>query len=181
MNRLICLILTALVTGCAGMQDAMTPSASVIRDDFDGKMIVRQAPVSAASSLGEPFHTLGFEWTEKYPNTIFITTGFAFGLRSIQDVAFNADGRIVDKIKQASVLTEFDRFGTATSSSRRFEMSLEDFRIIANAQEVKMRMGSINDYTVSSFGPATGVGAAVNTKFRPFLDQIEAIRSGKKP
>jgi len=181
MNRLICLILTTLLTGCASMQDAMTPSAAVIKDDFDGKIIVRQAPVGAASSLGETFHSLGFEWTEKFPNTVFLTAGFALGVRSIQDVAFNADGRIVDKIKQASVLTDFERAGSATSSYRRFEMSLEDFRIIANAKEVKMRVGGINDYTVSSFGPATGAGAAVTLKFRPFLEQIEAVRSGKNP
>jgi hypothetical protein len=176
MNRLICLILTALVTGCAGMQDAMTPSASVIRDDFDGKIIVRQSPVSAASSLAEPFHTLGFEWSQKFPDLVFITVGQAFQARPITSVAFNADGIVLDRIKPASVLTEYQD----KASSRRFEMALLDFTSIAAAKVVKMRVESLNDYTVSSFGLGTGDGAAVNSKFRPFLEQVAAIRSGRK-
>ncbi|HEX9685471.1 MAG TPA: hypothetical protein VGA25_06440 [Burkholderiales bacterium] len=177
-SSLICI--ATFLAGCAATMDAMTPSTSVIKDEFDGKMIVRQPPVNAASSMSEAFHTLGFEWTEKFPDSIFITVGFATDYRNIQDVAFNVDGKIIDKIKTASALTDHQYTGTFRSSYRRFEMGFDDFQMVANGKDVKMRVGGINEYTVSSFGPSAGHGVAiVNTKFVPFLDQVRPLR--RKP
>jgi len=167
------LALVVVLAGCASTMDAMTPSASVIKDDFDGTIIVRQPLVNAASSLSEPFHTLGFEWYQRTPDAVFVTAGFATGVRSIQAVAFNADGKVIQGLKPASVLTDFDRAGGLASSSRRFEMRLDDFVVIATADVVKMRVEGINDYTVSSFGPGAGI-AVVNMKFAPFLEQVRA-------
>lgn len=165
----------ALFVGCAGMVDTMTPSAQTIVDDFDGRGIVRQSPISAASSLGEAFHTLGFEWMERYPNSIFITAGVAMQTRVITGVAFNADGRIFDNLKPASALTDHEH----RASYRRFELPFDDFLVIATANVVKMRLNGINAYTVSSFGPGVG-SAAVNAKVGPFLEAVRTARLKSK-
>lgn len=180
MRLLAPLLVLALLAGCAATMDAMTPSTSVIKDDFDGKMIVRQSSVNAASGMGEAFHTLGFEWSEKFPDSIFITVGFVTGYRNIKDVAFNVDGRIIDRIKLASTLTEHEPGVSFRSSYRRFEMNIDDFIAVASGRNVKIRVVGINDYTVSSFGPDAGNGmAVVNAKFGPFLDEVRAFRKSR--
>lgn len=175
MNRLICVTLIAVMAGCVGIHDAMTPSVAVIKDDFDGKIIIRQPPVNAATLSSRNVHTLGFEWIQTFPDSVFITVGIAFQTRAITNVAFNADGVIIDRITPASVGTEFER----SASYRRFEMPLLDFVTIAAAKIVRMRVGGLNDHSVSTFGPDAGE-TTVSLKFRPFLEQVEAVRSGKK-
>jgi hypothetical protein len=177
----ICIIAAGLVllAGCASTMDAMTPSVTVIKDDFDGKLIIRQAPVNAASSVAEPLHTLGFEWNEKFPDTVFVTAGIA-GTKAITGVAFNADGKVITSLKAASDLTDFARGGALVASYRRFEMPLRDFLLVARARVVKMRLDGINDYTVSSFGPDAGT-AVVNVKIGPFLDQVLSVKPGPSP
>ena len=160
-----------LVTGCATMNSALTPSLSVIKDDFDGSTIVRQSPVSSSSGLREGWHVLGFEWSQKTPDTIFITVG-TNGIVNITDVAFNADGQVITNIKPASTITEYGQWST-----RRFSMSWEDFMKLVNAKSVKMKVARINDYTVSSFGPGHS-GAIVNTKLPPFVEMVRELRSG---
>ena len=169
--------ITALLAGCASIGDAITPDASVLLDPFDGKTIIRQPLVNAASAMGEPRHVLGFEWNQKFPEVIFITAGTAIGAKSIQSLAFNADGRVFENLKPASLLTDIRYDG----SERRFEMALADFQVIARANSVKMRLGGINDYAVSSFGPGAGNGLAmVNLKFAPFLEKVRLARAGLK-
>lgn len=160
------IIAGAALAGCAAMNDAMTPSVDTVKDDFDGKVIVRQSPVSAASSMSEAFHVLGFEWYEKYPDLIFITVGSAFRNQAIVNVAFNADNSVLERFKTASSFTEF----RDSASYRRFEISWTDFVRIAGAAVVKMKVEGINNYTVSSFG--VGSRALVNSKFQPFLQQV---------
>jgi hypothetical protein len=161
----------SLVAGCATMNDALMPSLSVIKDDFNGSTIVRQYPVSSSSSLSEGWHTLGFEWIQKTPDTIFITAG-TNGIVNITDVAFNADGQVISSIKPASTITEYGQWST-----RRFAMSWEDFLKVANAKSVKMKVVRINDYTVSSFG-FDHSEAIVNTKIPPFVEKVRELRSG---
>lgn len=161
--------IVALLSGCAGMNDALTPSARVSKDDFDGTLIVHQPEVSAASSFGEPRHTLGFEWMQRTPGTVYVTVG-TLGIRSVRALSFNADGRVIENLAQASRTTEFDKH----FSSRRFAMKLDDFVAVAKARSVKMRVGGINDYSVSSFGTETE--AIVQTKFAPFLAEVERLR-----
>lgn len=170
MKNILILLAVLLVAGCATMNDAMTPSLSVIKDDFDGSLVLRQSPVSSSSSLGEGWHTLGFEWNQKNPDTIFVTVG-TNGIVNINGVAFNADGQIITNIKLASKITEYGQWST-----RRFSMSWEDFLKIANAKSVKMKVVKINDYTVSSFGPEHS-GAIVNTKISPFVTKVRELRS----
>jgi hypothetical protein len=170
MHRVPAIALLAVLAGCVGMNDAMTPSAKTSVDEFDGATIVRQAPVSAATGLSEDRHLLGFEWNQKFPDTVFITCGSAFGIRAIEGVSFNADGKVFEHLKPASTLTEFRNNG----SLRRFQISLADFRTIAGASVVKMRLEGVDAYTVSTFGPGAGSGMAfINTKFAPFLDQVQ--------
>jgi hypothetical protein len=162
----------SLLTGCAATNDALTPSLAQIKDDFDGSLIVRQVPVSAASSLGEAWHTLGFEWTQKTPDTVYLTAG-AHGIVNVEKLAFNADGRIIDNIRTASATTEYGQWST-----RRFAMSWDDFVTVANARSVKMRVSMINEYTVSSFGPAHP--ATVDSKISPFVARVQELRAAKK-
>lgn len=172
MRNAVLVLAVLLITGCATMNDAMTPSLSIIKDDFDGSLIVRQSPVSASSGFGEGWHTLGFEWNQKDPDTIFITVG-ANGIVNITDVAFNADGQVISNIKPASAITEYGQWST-----RRFSMPWEDFLKIADAKSVKMKVVRINDYTVSSFGPDHS-GAIVNTKIPPFVEKVRELRSAR--
>lgn len=162
----------SLLIGCAATNDALTPSLAVIKDDFDGKLIVRQEPVSSASSISEAWHTLGFDWTEKTPDTVYLTAG-AKGIVNIEGLAFNADGRVYDNIKTASATTEYGQWST-----RRFAISWNDFLAIANAKSVKMRISKINDYTVSSFGPAHP--ATVDSKIPPFVARVQELRARQK-
>jgi len=66
--------------------------------------------------------------------------------------------------------------GDKTTSTRRFAMPLDDFKAIATAKDVRMRVESIDTYNVSKFGSAYS-NAIVNTKFAPFLEKIEAAKS----
>jgi hypothetical protein len=169
--RLIALLSCALVTaGCASVRDSLTPSASVMKDDFDGATIVRQSPVSASGNISEGWHTLGFEWNQKTPDTVYIVAG-TNGRVNVTEVAFNADGKVISQIQPASALTEYGSWST-----RRFAMSWQDFLAIANAKSVKMRLVRINDYTVSSFGPDYP-NALVNAKIPPFVTKVQELRS----
>ncbi len=169
MKIIIYLIVAMVFFGCASINDSLTPSMSVVKDDFDGSIIVRQSPVSATSSMSEGWHTLGFEWNQKTSDIIYITAG-TNGTVNITDVEFNADGNIISNIKTASTLTEYGKWST-----RRFSMPWDDFLKITNAKSVKMKVVQINNYTVSSFGPANS-GAIVNKKISPFLKKVQELR-----
>lgn len=162
-----------VIAGCASVNDSLTPSVSVMKDDFDGATIVRQPPVSSSGSLSEGWHTLGFEWNQKTPDTVYITAG-TNGVVNITEVAFNADGKVISHIQPASALTEYGSWST-----RRFAMSWQDFLIIAKAKSVKMRLVRINDYTVSSFGPDYP-NALVNAKIPPFVAKVQELRSARQ-
>lgn len=172
------LLLLLLLAGCADMNDAMTPSLRMEKDNFDGATIVRQPSVGASSTLGEPRHTLAFDWNQRTPNTVYVTAG-VLGIRSIAALAFNADGRVIQNLKEASAVTDRISYGQAGSwSERRFAMTWEEFQAVVNARSVKMRVSGVNDYAVSSFGPDHD-GAIVNTKLKPFAERVRELRGGK--
>lgn len=171
MKHMTYLLMLLLFTGCASLNDSLTPSMSVMKDDFDGSIVVRQSPVSSSSGMSEGWHTLGFEWNQKSPDIIFITAG-TNGTVNITDVEFNADGKIISDIKMASIITEYGKWST-----RRFSMPWSDFLKIANAKSVKMKVVKLNSYTVSSFGSANS-GAVVNTKIPPFVEKVRELRTG---
>lgn len=175
MRRLVLgLCLGVLAAGCASMGDALTPSARVLVDPFDGATLVRQAPVNAASSLAEGFQTLGFEWSSRRQDEVTLVAG-VIGTKSVQTLAFNIDGEIVELPPPISQTTEFD----AGWSYRRFAMPWPTFERLAAAADVKMRVGLMNDYGVSSFGKAHET-ALVNSKLPPFVDTVRRLRAGEK-
>ena len=146
----------------------MTPASKVSTDDFDGSKIVSQAPVSSSSSLTEDWHTLGFDYTSKTPDKVYVTAGVS-GTDNIFGLDFNIGGRII-QAQQASLTTDYDSWST-----RRFCVSYKDFIAIATALSVKMKVSGANKYGVSSFGTSTN--ALVNKKFSPFLQKLQVVRS----
>ena len=167
MRNLIVLML--LAAGCAGVNDSLTPSMRVMKDNFDGATIVYQPDVGSASSISEPFHTLGFEWVSRTPEIVYVTAGVT-GVKNIYGLAFNADGKVIDRIDTASQQTEYGQ-----RSTRRFGMTWSDFLTVASGKDVKMRVSMGNTYSVSSFGSSTS--ATVNPKFAPFVDKVRELRA----
>ena len=159
-----------MLTGCAGMNDAMTPSMRAQKDPFDGSLIVSQSPVSSSSSLTEGWHTMGFEWNQKFPDVVFLEVG-TNGITNVQGVAFNVDGEIIENIKEASSLTKYGSWST-----RRLVMPINDFVKVAQGRDVKMKLIQIDTYSVSTFG-ANHSGAVVNSKFPPFLGKLRELRA----
>jgi hypothetical protein len=174
--RLIVSATLLILAACAG-GDAFTYSAIVSTDQADGKITIRQPPVSAQSGESGD-HLLGFEWNQKFPDVVFITAETGWGPRLIQSLTFRVDSRLFENLKPVSLKTDLRRSGV----SQRFEMPLADFQIIATSSAVLMRIGGIYDFSVSSFGPGAGNGRApVNAKFAPFLERIKLAISGAKP
>lgn len=176
MNRIKFAMLATLLTlsGCAGFNAAMTPSAEIIKDDFDGATIIRQSPVSSSSSLAESWHTLGFEWTTKKPDSIYITAGLVMQTENIQNVQFKADGQTIENIELASNNTAFEN----SASSRRFSLPLSEFRKIAAARVVKMKIthNNGNNYSVSSFG-LDYPNVLTTSKIPPFMNKVDELRN----
>lgn len=161
-----------LMTGCASMNDALTPSLQTQTDPFDNSLIISQAPVSASSSISEPWHTMGFEWNKKFPKVVFLTVG-TNGITNVEGVAFNVDGKIIENIKEASVLTQYGSWST-----RRLVMPISDFIIVAQGRDVKMKLIQIDTYSVSTFG-SDHPGAIVNSKFSPFISKLKELHAIK--
>jgi hypothetical protein len=159
-------LLALLLSACASMNDALHPSTQVLKDDFDGTLVVRQQPVSAANGIREPWHTLGFEWSQKSPDTVLLTVA-AHGAGNISDIAFNADGRIYDNVK------------VVNPASGRFAVPWSTFLALAEAGSVKMKVERLDQYTVSSFGPKHP-GAAVNSRIPTFVTTVREVRAGNK-
>lgn len=145
----------------------MTPGTKVSTDGFDGSKLISQAPVSAAASLAEDWHMLGFDWSSRTPGKVFVTAG-VHGIDNIFGLAFNVGGRMIEA-RTASLTTEYGPWST-----RRFVVSYRDFQAIATAPLVKMKVSGANSYTVSSFGTSTG--ALVGKKFPEFLRQLGESR-----
>jgi hypothetical protein len=159
-------IVFSLITGCAGLNDQMTPSLSVYQDHFDGSLRIEQPPVSAASSISEGWHTLGFQWNQNFPDVVFLEVGVS-GITNVMGVAFNVDGQIIENVKEASILTQYGDWST-----RRLVMPMSDFIKVSQGNDVKMKVMQIDTYSVSSFGSANS-GAVVNTKFAPFIQKLK--------
>jgi len=159
----------AITTGCASLNDAMTPSLTLARDAFDGATIVRQDPVSASSSMSEAWHIFGMEWSSKSPDQVYVTAG-TNGVVNIEGLAFNVDGEVIE-CQAASSSTEY-----GTWSSRRFVVSWAAFKKLASGHDVKMKLSQINSYSISSFGKSHE-GAVIDKKIPPFIAEVEHLRS----
>ncbi|MEZ9945543.1 hypothetical protein [Vibrio sp. 10N.222.54.F10] len=173
MRYLVFFLSVIFLFGCSSMNDALTPSVKVDRDQFDGRTVISQAPVSAASSLSEGWHVMGFDWNSQSPSIIYITIG-RDSIVNVEGVEFNVDGSFLTNIQTVSLITEYGDWST-----RRFKLPMSDFRLIAKSEDTKMKVITINNYSVSSFGKSNS-GAVVNTKFKPFLEEVDkAIEASK--
>jgi hypothetical protein len=180
MKTTYALIVATVLTGCmstAEMNDMMSPSLRLMKDDFDGAQIVRQPPVSAASSMSDTFHSLGFEWTTKTPDLVYLVAE-APGISGIEALAFNVDGKILSDIKTASATTEYQTGTYGGRSARRFAIPLQEFELIAVGKDVKMRVSRLNDYSVSAFGPEHP-NAIVNSKLPAFIQKVRELRTNR--
>lgn len=164
----IAILIPILLGSCQDFNSAMTPASKVTTDAFDGSKIVSQEPVSSSASLTEDWHTLGFDYTSKSPDKVFITAGVQ-GINNVFGLDFNVGSRMIHA-QEASLTTEYGAWST-----RRFYVSYKDFISIAIASSVKMKVSGANQYGVSSFGTSTG--ALVNKQFPPFLQKLQAARS----
>lgn len=165
-KRYPAVLLALVLSACASMNEALSPSTQVMKDEFDGSLVVRQQPVSAANGVREPWHTLGFEWSQKSPDTVYLLVA-AHGAGNISEVAFNADGRIYDNLK------------VVNGASGRFAMPWSSFLALAEAGSVKMKVARLDQYTVSSFGPKHP-RAAVNPRIATFVTTVREVRAGNK-
>ena len=156
--------------GCAATNQALTPSVKTVVSDFDGSIEVFQKPVSAASGMKDSWNMLGFRWTSKEPNYVFLIVGLK-GIVNISSVSFNIDGNIVRLDETARKFTDCNECKNR-KSTRQFSMLLSQFRVLASAKIVKMKIESKDTYYVSSFGQSKR--ATVGGKFAPFLQQVDA-------
>ena len=166
LTPVITAFLFSFLLGCSSMNQAMTPGTKRVVSDFDNAIELIQAPVSASSSLGEGWHTLGFRWNSKSPDFVYLMVGTK-GVVNITGLSLNIDDEIIT-VETASTLTDYDEWST-----RQFVMPLEQFRVLAVANLVKMKVTMIDKYSVSAFGK-TKPGAIVSGKFSEFLRQVDA-------
>jgi len=65
-----------ILTGCsASALNSLTPSLSVKHDEWNDTKIISQPPVSAAASMSEAWHTLGFTWNQNHPDFVILKVG----------------------------------------------------------------------------------------------------------
>lgn len=161
-----------IFSGCASINQGLTPGPEVKVSDFDNSVEVIQKPVSAANSLSEAWHTLGFRWNSANPDIVYLIAG-AHGTVNVTGLMFNIDGEIVTA-SPASKLTDYGQWST-----RQFKIPFSTFKKLANAKLVKMKLIMIDKYSVSSFGQSKP-GAIVSGKLKPFLKQIELAKMKAK-
>lgn len=169
------LVLLLALTGCVNLMFPM----QVMKDDFDGATIVRQPPVVASRPTltnDDTPQSLGFEWSSKTPDMVFVTAQL-FEIRNIENVEFIADDLPILGVKIASAMTQFET--GSRYSSRRFSLPFGEFRKIAAAHIVKMKITNIDTYTVSRFGQDYP-NVMVSDRFAPFLAKIDQIISGNQ-
>lgn len=173
------------LTGCAGLDDAMTPGLKVVNNDFDNSVIVDQPLVvanRASLSTNDSWHQLGFEWSTSTPDVVYITAGVVDRILNIYSVAFIADDQNIAGIELASNNTVYDA-GTGAAplkkSTRRFALPLTEFRKIAAARIVKMKISRDNDFTLSRFGQDYP-DVTVSRKIVAFLAKVDGYKAIKK-
>jgi|GEM_PF-6768597 len=168
MTKLIPIILLVFLSACASMNDALTPDADIVEDEFYGTKEVYQEPVSATSAFSEGWNLLGFRWNTGNPDIVYLLIAVN-GAVNVEGLDFRIGNEFI-QTETASTLTKYED----SHSRRQFKVSYEDFLKIANADEVLMRVEMIDKYNVSSFGKSKN--AAVGSKFPKFLEQIKQLK-----
>ena len=129
------------------------------------------AAATTFRSNAESGPNLGWAKDGRQPSIAIIGAGMS-GIASVMGIQFRADGKLIDTAKRTNKLTDIN----ANQSMSRFAMPFDDFVTIATASDVRMRVDSIDNYVVSTFGKSND-GAVVNTKFSPFLAKIQELRA----
>jgi len=174
------LILTAAcaLAGCASTNEPKASGLQVFKDDYDGSMVARQAPVNAGSYVTGDWNVLGFEWKSKFPNRVLLAAGTR-GVVKIDEVTIAIEGEETN-VKTASEMTDYgDPSSAERWSMRRFEISWTDFERMAAARTVKLKIVGANQVLVTSFG-AAHAGAPVNGTLPAFLTTVRKLR-GEEP
>lgn len=173
MMRALLFVLLASLTGCQ-----LFP-LQVMKDDFDGATIVRQPNLVASRptlTTEDNPQGLGFEWSTAKPDIVLLTAGL-FEISNIEKLEFIADDQPITGVALASVITEFNtsKYSSAPASMRLFSIPMAEFRKLANARIVKMKISGIGNYSVSRFGQDYP-DVMVSSRFAPFLAKIDAVK-----
>lgn len=166
-KALLVILFVIFLAACMSASQSPTPSAKTTVDDSDNTIKVIQKPVSAANNTKEGKNILGFSWYSQAPNIVFLDAGMS-GRTKVTGVAFDIDGDIVE-FKSLSGGTRFENNWSYIT----FLMPLDQFRRMASAKIVEMKVEKNFAYSVSSFGK-TRPNAIVNGKFAAFLEQVDA-------
>lgn len=165
------------ISGCASVGDALSPSASIIRDDHGSKAAVWQPMVRSDGSPGDDRHGLGFWWWRTNPDVVTLEAGVCSladaikndcGSSFVSDVSFVADGQTISTMAETK----------PTGAAQRFRISMDDFVRISSARKVVMKVHRHGEQTISTFGSESE--ALVNNRFPPFLAMIREIQGDSK-
>ena len=166
-NAVLVVLFVIFLAACTSTSQSPTPAAKTTGDDSGKTIRISQKPVSAANNTKKGQNILGFSWKSTAPEIVILEVGTQGNY--VKAVHFDIDGNIVRYDKPESTLTSYGTWSYGT-----FLMPLEQFRTMANAKEVKMKVIYGTDrYRVTSFGKAKG-NAIVDGKFPPFLEQVDA-------
>lgn len=177
MSKLILVALLALglsvTAGCTAVIDAATPGLKVENDSLDGSLRIYQPPVSI-SGISGPRHKLAFEWSEKYPDVVYVTVG-VYGTLPIRRAMFKVDGEVLQSPGYAHEKIDFaGRNNIEGYTTQTFRLPINDFVRIANGDVVKMKTTHMGTRVVSGFGESVEGTGIFNRKFQLFLDELAA-------
>ena len=169
MRRILAILATVTMTGCASLAaDIMTPGPKAETDPYDGATQVTQPPANASTASG-PFVSLGMYWKSSTPDLVYVQPGVR-GIRNVFDVDFTADGRRIEDAKPAQIFPDYGEM-----SSRAFAISYDEFRAIATAQTVRMKITTGSKHQVATFGQAHS-SAMISHKLPEFLELVRQNR-----
>jgi hypothetical protein len=161
-KALLFILFVIFLTACMSASQSPTPTAKTTVGDS-----VIQKPVSAENNTKRGSNILGFSWKSTAPESVILEVGTLGNY--VKAVHFDIDGDMLRYDKPEDTLTSYGTYSYGT-----FVMPLKQFRRMANAKQVKMKVIYGTDrYRVTSFGKAKG-SAIVDSKFPPFLEQVDA-------
>jgi hypothetical protein len=174
--RLLLLLAGCVLAACAtpSGEPAAPAGLQVIKDDYDGATIVRQAPVVAGNLAEGDWNALGFEWKSKLPNRVLLVAGTR-GVFRITNLVVEIDGEAA-AVKTASEATDYGDPGAGERwSMRLFEVNWADFERIAAGRTVRLKVVGPNEMFATTFG-GEHAGAPVNATLASFRTTVRRLR-----
>lgn|GEM_PF-3279103 len=173
------LLILMLLTSCTlfeTLNDSITSGLRVSQDSYDDATLLTQ-PLVSAGHHSEPWHMLGFIWKANIPDRVLLIAG-TFGVQAITGLEFKIDDTqdIISPKLATQALTQIhwpeSELDVVTTSSKIFAVTYDDFVKLAKANKVRMKLNSIDTYTVSTFGKQVGY-RTINAKFNKFVLAIQ--------